>query len=79
MTHNWTENRPFVWTTARQTALQLVISDRLTDEAIALEVGVCRRTLHNWKTHPDFVAAAEQLVDDYAKELRRDAVRRYRL
>ncbi len=79
MTHNWTVNRPFVWTTARQTALQLVVEGRLTDIAIARQVGVCRRTLGYWKAHPDFVAAAEQLVDDYAKELRRDAVRRYRL
>ncbi len=76
---NWTENRPFVWTTARQTALQLVVAGRLTDMAIARQVGVCRRTLGYWKAHPDFVAAAERLVDDYAKELLDDAMRRYRL
>ncbi len=76
---NWTENRPFVWTTARQTALQLVVEGRLTDIAIARQVVVCRRTLGYWKAHPDFVAAAEQLVDDYAKELLDDATRRYRL
>ncbi len=76
---NWTKNRPFVWTPARQTALQLVVAGRLTDMTIARQVGVCRRTLGYWKAHPDFVAAAEQLVNDYAKELLDDAMRRYRL
>ena len=78
MTQNGTEKRPFVWTPARTTALQLLVEDRLTDEAIARQVGVCRRTLGYWKAHPDFVAAAQRLVDDYANELRRDALRRYR-
>ena len=78
MTQNVTEKRPFTWTPARTTAVRLLVEDRLTDEAIARQVGVCRRTLGYWKAHPDFVAAAQRLVDDYAKELRRDALRRYR-
>ncbi len=79
MEQNVTENRPFDWTPARTTALQLLVEDRMTDEVIAHEVGVCRRTLGYWKTHPDFVAAAERMVAAYAAELRRDAVRRLRL
>ena len=78
MTQNCTENRPFTWTPARKTALELLVEDRLTDAAIARQVGVCRRTLGYWKAHPDFVAAAQRLVNDYAAQLRRDAVRRYR-
>ena len=79
MVQNATENRPFAWTPARETALQLLVEDRLTDEAIARQVGVCRRTLAYWKVHPDFVAAAQRMVDRYAAELRRDSLRRYRL
>jgi hypothetical protein len=55
---NATKNRPFAWTPAREAALALAIEDRLTDEAIARKVGVCRRTLGYWKAHPDFIAAA---------------------
>jgi hypothetical protein len=78
MEQNETENRPFAWTPARKTALELLVEDQLTDEAIAHKVGVCRRTLSYWKTHPDFMAAAERMVDVYAATLRRDAVRRLR-
>ena len=60
----------------RKTALALVVEDRMTDEAIAHQVGVCRRTLGYWKTHPDFIAAAERMVAAYAAQLRRDAIRR---
>ena len=35
-------------------AAQLVAFDELTDEAIAREVGVGRRTLERWKSRPDF-------------------------
>jgi hypothetical protein len=75
---NDTENRPFVWTPARETALQLLVEDQLTDEVIARQVGVCRRTLAYWKAHPDFAARARRMVDDYAAQLIRDAKRRYR-
>jgi hypothetical protein len=78
MQQNATKNRPFEWTPARTTALRLLVEDRLTDEAIAREVGGCRRTLGNWKVHPDFVAAAQRIVTEYAADLRRDAVRRLR-
>jgi hypothetical protein len=72
MQQNATKKRPFAWTPARTTALQLLVEDQLTDEAIARQVGVCRRTLGYWKTHPDFGAAAQRLVADYAAQLRRD-------
>jgi hypothetical protein len=78
MQQNDTKNRPFVWTLARTTALDLLVEARLTDEAIARQVGVCRRTLGYWKTHPDFIAAAERMVAAYAAELGRDAIRRLR-
>jgi hypothetical protein len=79
MQQNRTENRPFAWTPARKTALQLLVEDQLTDEAIARQVGVCRRTLGYWKAHPDFIAAADRLVEEYRAELRRESFRRFRL
>jgi hypothetical protein len=78
MEQNVTQDRPFDWTPARKTALRLLVEDRMTDEAIARQVGVCRRTLAYWKTHPDFIAAAERMIAAYAAELRRNAVQRLR-
>ena len=78
MQQNATQHRPFTWTPARKTALELLVEDRLTDAAIARQVGVCRRTLGYWKAHPDFIAAAERMVAAYAAQLRRDAVRHLR-
>ena len=46
----------------RRAAARLVWDDDLTDQAIAAEVGVCRRTLAYWKTQADFrtLVAAER-------------------
>jgi hypothetical protein len=74
---NRTKSRPFVWTPQRELALQLLVEDRLTDEAIAQQVGVCRRTLGYWKTHPEFAAAAERRLQAYARQLRRELLARW--
>ncbi len=40
----------------REEAAQHVAGDYLTDERIAAQVGICRRTLGYWKRQPDFAA-----------------------
>lgn len=47
--------------TKRHRAAVLLAEDELTDEAIASEVGIQRRTLARWKNDPEFAA----LVGDY--------------
>ena len=47
---------PFVWTMPREKAAVLVAADEMNDEQIAAEVGIARRTLTMWKTHPVFAA-----------------------
>ncbi len=42
--------------TKRERAAVLIAEDEQTDEAIALAVGVTRKTLHNWKQDPGFAA-----------------------
>jgi transposase-like protein len=40
----------------KQRAAMLVAEGDLTDEQISSEVGIVRKTLHNWKRDPDFAA-----------------------
>lgn len=42
--------------TKKQRAALLLAEDELSDEQIAAEVGIVRKTLHNWKQDPDFAA-----------------------
>ncbi len=72
------ESDPF-WTPAREQALELVFQDALNDADIAAKVGICRRTLGYWKTHPVFAAAYERRIAAYSEKLRRDAMARYGL
>lgn len=46
----------FAWTGAREEAAVLVADDTLSDTEIAARVGVTRRTLTNWRQHPEFAA-----------------------
>jgi transposase-like protein len=46
--------KPFNWTEASEKAVALVAEGLKTDEAIAKEIGIVRRTLHTWRQHPDF-------------------------
>ncbi len=47
--------------TKKHQAAILLAEDQLTDEAIAEAVGVTRRTVAEWKTHPEFL----QVIGDY--------------
>jgi hypothetical protein len=46
----------FPWTAARAKAAELCAMDVLTDEKIAAECHISRRTLTTWKQHPEFRA-----------------------
>ena len=52
--------RPEWWDKRRRRAFRLVVQGGLTGAEIAAELGVCRRTLGNWKRHPSFRAALER-------------------
>lgn len=43
----------------------LVAEDALSDEEIAAKVGVSRRTLTNWKQHPEFRARRDQKIAEF--------------
>ena len=53
----------FRWTKQRSQAAQLVADDRLTDLAIAVEVGISDRQLRRWKHVPKFQAQVEKHVE----------------
>jgi hypothetical protein len=44
----------FEWTPRRERAALLVAADDIPDESIALELGITRRTLTDWKQAPEF-------------------------
>lgn len=53
----------FKWTTAREAAAGLVADDKLSDTAIAAQVGIGRRTLHDWKQRDEFKARVDELIE----------------
>jgi hypothetical protein len=53
---------PWEWTDARLLAAQRVADGRQTDEEIAAEAGVHRKTLHLWKHRPEFAARVAELT-----------------
>ena len=58
-------------------AAVLLYFDEQTDEEIAAELGVCRRTLARWKHRPDF-AFAERVIDELTfEQTARAMVKRY--
>lgn len=59
----------FDWTAQRERAAALVAEDRLTDAAIAAEVGCSRRTITTWKAHPGFRAGVIGHVADTRRAL----------
>jgi hypothetical protein len=57
----------FVWTAKREKAALLVAEDRISDEAIAEEVGITARTLDYWKQHTEFAARVADHVEAMRK------------
>lgn len=50
-------------------AAHLVAEDRLSDELIAAELGIGRRTLATWKKQPRFEARRREIVEEVKKAL----------
>lgn len=60
------------WTEGRERAAALVAEDAVSDEQIAADLGVTRRTLTTWKQHPEFAAR----VDEHLAAFRRRVLRK---
>jgi len=63
-------------TPKQQRAAQLAAEDNLTDEAIASEVGVSRRTLAYWKNLPDFRGSVEACRKAIEEDIFREGIAR---
>ena len=59
----------FEWTEQRVLAATLVSQDSLTDEQIAAEVGIDRRTLTRWKAEAEFKRRVEVIVRETQEKL----------
>lgn len=62
----------FEWDSVRERAAYLLAENKLTDELIAKECEIDRRTLARWKTHPEFQAR----VDNNVEKIRETIVKR---
>lgn len=65
-----TEAPPFAWNAKRTKAVELLAQDVLSDEKIAREIGVGRRTLAEWKTRPQFRVELDRLRAELLDEAR---------
>lgn len=52
------------WTAEKERAALLVAQDRLSDELIAADIGIDRRTLARWKVDETFAARVSQIVEE---------------
>lgn len=56
--------RRFIWGEVHKKAVQLSYEDRLKDEEIARECGICRRTLSRWRKREEFRLYRSQLSNE---------------
>lgn len=61
----------FQWANDSTDAAQLLADGNLTDVLIAEKIGVARSTLSRWKTHPEFQARIDEILEAYRVETRR--------
>lgn len=61
----------FIWTGQSEDAAQLLADGRLTQQEIAGRIGVDRKTLWNWRQHPEFAARVEEHLAAFRDEVRR--------
>lgn len=59
----------FEWNGKRAKAAQFVAEDQFTNEEIAAKLGIERRTLDRWKSHPDFQAEVKRIVDETREKI----------
>lgn len=81
MTDGFPKTSPFRWSKhSIQAAIDLA-EDELSDEAIAEKAGVTRRTLTNWKQHPEFQQRITDELTALQAAIRREPIakRRYRV
>jgi hypothetical protein len=67
VTQNYTEK--LEWNEHLERAALLVAQDSLSDEKIADELGISRKTLHNWKTDAAFVERVNQIVAEIQEKI----------
>jgi ParB-like chromosome segregation protein Spo0J len=65
------QTQNFDWTQAALDAAQLLADGKLSQSAIAEQVGVSRSTIVRWSSNPDFASRVDSIVDDYRKVVRR--------
>jgi hypothetical protein len=61
-------------TRRQRAAVELLVLDELSDEAIAQQIGVNPATLYRWKKLPDFEAAMRQARDEIIAALRLEGI-----
>jgi hypothetical protein len=64
----------FRWSEKSERAAGLVAQDALTDEAIAADVGIARRTLERWKLDPAFAGRVAALVAEFAAAVKAEGI-----
>lgn len=62
------QQNPTLLTPRQSRAVELVVADELSDEAIAAEIGVGRDTLWRWKKLPAFAAEVAQLRETFRQQ-----------
>jgi hypothetical protein len=72
--HNSARGSAFSWSATASAAALAVALDDETDEQIAAAAGVSRRTLANWKVHPDFAARVDQHRAEFHDQARRRGI-----
>lgn len=60
----------------QERAAVLVAEDELSNEDIARQCGVTRKTVDRWKTEPEFKARVSQIIRDLSENLERYAIAR---
>jgi len=64
----------FRMTYRAEEAAKLAAEDRLSDEEIAKQVGICVRTLYNWRKQPEFQRRVDELIAEFAARVERYAI-----
>src|SRR6185312_14659207 len=62
------------WTAQRERAALFVAADEITDEEIARNVGVTKRTLERWKQVPEFRERVNELVEAFRARVREHGI-----
>lgn len=62
------------WTSAKHRAAALLAEDELTDDEVAADAGVIRRTLARWKLVPEFAARVRELAEELGEVARRYSI-----